>query len=221
MLPPVAGTDLPNFGFRDHWQPLFGEVRTYVRSGDQVDFEHWKQAVRRGEVFVTSGPIIDVQVNGEGPGGIVRLPVDGGKVSIRAELSSPRLLKTLEVVQLGRTLELIPEKNRIDLIHRWTIETELTIGESCWVAARGLGGAKIAVERGLKIQQPEMAHTGVIQILVGERPIRDPEAVQALRRQLSQQKEYYRTRAIFEKQQHRSEFIELFDQAIGKLDGSR
>ena len=26
-----AGTDLPNFGFRDSWQPFLGEVRTYAQ----------------------------------------------------------------------------------------------------------------------------------------------------------------------------------------------
>ncbi|HUV67495.1 MAG TPA: CehA/McbA family metallohydrolase [Sedimentisphaerales bacterium] len=56
IVPPAAGTDLPNFPFRDLWQPLLGEVRTYVHTGGKTDFDSFKQAVKRGEVFVSGGP---------------------------------------------------------------------------------------------------------------------------------------------------------------------
>ena len=219
IVPPVAGTDLPNFGFRDPWQPLLGEVRTYVRCGSRCDFEAWKQAVRQGRTFVTSGPVIQLEVNGEGPGGTVRLPASGGRVRIRASLASPRPLTSLELVRMGEPLAVRPAASQAgNGVSRLVIEQELMVESSCWLAARGTGGPKTAVNQGLGIQQSEIAHSGVVQILAGQQPIRSAADVAALRRQLAVQQEHYRTRANYEKVEHRLRFVKLFEQAIQRLD---
>ncbi len=218
IVPPLAGTDLPNFGFRDRWQPLLGEVRTYVRTGAKHDFVTWKEAVGRGEVFVTSGPIIQLEVGGVGPGGVVRLPPLGGQIAITAELASPRPLSVLEVVRLGRPIPVEALRSRDDGLHRLTIKKELQVTASCWIAARGVGGPKKAVEQGLRIRQNEMAHTGVVQVLVGDQPIRVESAIENLKQQLVRQQEYYRTQGRYEAQTHRLRFVDLFEQAMKRLD---
>jgi hypothetical protein len=218
IVPPMAGTDLPNFGFRDPWQPLLGEVRTYVHSGGQSGFDAWKQAVCRGEVFVTSGPIIRIQVDGAGPGGIVRLPPQGGEITITAELASPRPLETLEVVSMGQPISIEVKRTLVDGVHRLNVKQKLAITRSCWLAARGTGGPKKAVEIGLGIKQKVMAHTGVVRVLVGNEPIRMKAEVEKLRRQFSIQQEYYRTQANYEKPEHRLRFINLFEEALKKLE---
>jgi hypothetical protein len=218
MLPPMAGTDLPNFGFRDPWQPFLGEVRSYVRVGDERGFDAWKRAVSRGEVFVTSGPLIQLDASGQGPGEVVRLPPAGGEVTITARLDSPRLLKSLEIVRMGQPIPAQVRRSHENQIHRWTISSRLMIKESCWIAARGTGGPKKAVEKGLNIQQDEIAHTGVVQVLVGDQPIRSELEVQELRKYLVDQQEYYRTKAKYERNEDRARFVNLFEQAIKKLD---
>jgi hypothetical protein len=220
VVPPVAGTDLPNFGFRDSWQPLLGEIRTYVRAGKNRDFEAWKQAIRRGETFITSGPMIRFTVNGVGPGGTLHLPIGGGKVRITADLASPRELETLNVVQTGKQLAIGHKSTIEDSIHRLSISHQLLIKESCWLAARGIGQSKTAIERGLGIVQPVVAHTAVVQVLVGHSPIRSESAVALLRRELIRQQEFYRTKARYEKAEHRLRFVGLFDQALRRLDGT-
>ena len=218
IVPPVAGTDLPNFGFRDPWQPLLGEVRTYVRSGTKHEFENWKQAVRRGEVFVTSGPTIRFEVNGVGPGAVIRLPPQGGDITISAELASPRPLSSLEIVRMAQPISVKTAHTHEDGVHRLTVHKTVTITESCWLAARGTGGPKKAIERGLRIRQNEMAHTGVVQILVGDQPIRSQADMDRLKQQLVSQQEYYRTAANYEKPEHRLRFVDLFEQALKRLD---
>jgi hypothetical protein len=217
IVPPVAGTDLPNFGFRDPWQPLLGEVRTYVRSGVRNDFKAWKQAVRRGEVFVTSGPVIRLDVHGAGPGQVVRLPPQGGKITVTAEVASPRPLSTLEVVSMGQPLSIEVKRTHANGIHRLQGKKEVTITKSCWLAARAIGGPKTAIEQGLKIKQDVMAHTGVVQILVGNQPIRSQADIEKVRTQLVMQQEYYRTQASYRKSEHRLRFVDLFEQAINRL----
>ncbi len=217
VVPPMAGTDLPNFGFRDSWQPLLGEIRTYVRCGDRHDFESWKAAVRRGEVFVTSGPLLKFEVNGKGPGGIIHLPQEGGQITVSAELTSPRPLEIMEVVKMGQPLEFEVKKSHDKNIFRLSVNENLVITKSCWLAARGLGGPKTAVEKGLNIKQNEIAHTGIVQVIVGDTPIRSKPDVAKLHKHLAEQREYYRTQGNYEKAEHRLRFVNLFDQAIDQL----
>jgi hypothetical protein len=218
IVPPVAGTDLPNFGFRDSWQPLLGEVRTYLRLGNERGFDAWVAALRRGEVFVTSGPLIRFTVDSKPIGSLIRLPAGGGEVEVRAELTSPRRLKTLEIVRMGATILDRPQTFRKNGITTYSIVKKIPITESCWIAARGTGGPKVAIEQGLGIEQSELAHTGAIRILVGDRPIRSPSDVDALRARLVEQQEYYRSEGRYERAEHRSQFIQLFEDAIRKLE---
>jgi hypothetical protein len=70
QVPAVGGTDKMSAG-----TPL-GAVRTYARlaSDAPFGFDAWADAVRSGRTFVTSGPLLELSVEGEGPGGQLRLP---------------------------------------------------------------------------------------------------------------------------------------------------
>jgi hypothetical protein len=214
VLPPVAGTDLPNFAFRDWWQPLLGEVRTYVQVNDRIDFASWVQALRRGRVFVTSGPVIRFEVNGVGPGGIIELPAEGGEVEVFALLESPRPLDSLQIVAMGQAVDAPIQQRLENGIHRWEIKRRLRISDSAWLAARGTGGWKGELGRALGIQQREIAHTAAIQVLVGARPIRSQRALMTLAEQLILQQEFYRSTAQYERAEHRDRFLKLFEEAV-------
>jgi hypothetical protein len=226
VTPPAAGTDLPNFPFRDAWQPFLGEIRMHVRVGENRDFESWKQALLRGEVFVTSGPIIELAVNGVGPGGIVRLPA-AGEIEVAAELASPLPLKSLELVENGLVVGAEIDRAQADGIHRWRIRRRVLVERSCWLAARGEGDRKRALEAATGIQQNTVAHTAPITVLVGDQPITSPKDADYLLAHLAAQQEYYRTEGRFERPEHRARLLELFDLAIERLmaqshvDGSR
>ena len=217
IVPPVAGTDLPNYPFRDAWQPLLGETRTYVRVGKHRDFPSWKKAIRRGETFVSSGPLVRLTVNGVGPGGTVRLPASG-PVEIRAELSSPQPLASLEIIRNGQSLDLKPAQTKADGIHRWTVRHPVKIDESCWVAARGSGVAKEALQQATEIKQNAIAHTAAVRIIVGDRPIRSSTDARQLIAEMTRHRGAYRTEGRFERAEHRARLLNLFDQAIQKLE---
>jgi len=67
-----------------------GTVRTYAQlDGDQAfTYEAWKQAIRRGRTFVTSGPLMEVAVDGHAPGDCIRTPAGGGAVEVLWRLAS-------------------------------------------------------------------------------------------------------------------------------------
>ena len=61
-----------------------GAVRTYARikPGRGFTYAAWMDAVRRGDTFVTYGPLLDFAVAGQAPGAMLKLPANGGTVDV-------------------------------------------------------------------------------------------------------------------------------------------
>jgi len=48
-------------------------VRTYAYVGSQLSIEAWIEALRKGNTFFTTGPLLEFHVNGRMPGEIIHL----------------------------------------------------------------------------------------------------------------------------------------------------
>jgi hypothetical protein len=211
MLPPAAGTDLPNNPYREAWQPFLGSMRMYVKlPGSARGSDAWNAAVKRGNVFATSGPMISLKVNGAGPGETVSLPAGGGEVSIEAELSSPRDLRFLELVSNGRVValsELQASGGDPDIKHR-VIRRRRRVNQSTWFAARGVG-ARIEA-----LHQDAVAHTAAVKVIVGDQPVRSAADAKRFIEHISEQKEFYRRKAKYSNDAQRQSALAIFDKAI-------
>src|SRR5262249_19450471 len=66
---------------------LLGNTRPYANllKDEPFTYANWIEAVRAGRTFVTTGPIISVEVDGIGPGSVVELARANQAVRIRAE----------------------------------------------------------------------------------------------------------------------------------------
>jgi len=218
LVPPSAGTDLPNYPFREAWQPLLGETRIVVQVDDRRDFSDWTEAVRQGRVFTTSGPTISLTVNDAGLGETVQLPPKGGTVTVTAELAGPRPLRSLEVLLSGKPIEARTEDIGQDGIARHRLTATVPIKRSTWLAARGFGVRKKALSKGSQIEQTTHAHTAAIPVLVGDQPIWSPDDARQLRERLAKQKALYLARGNYEQESHREEMLDIFDRAIRELE---
>ena len=214
ILPPTAGTDLPNNPYRDWWQPFLGGMRMYVRSDAADGTTGWNNAVRRGEVFVSSGPIIHLSVNGKGPGGTIRLPAEGGFVEIETELASPLSPRALELVHNGKVMREASEVSSLGEVQTIKLRWRLEVRKSGWIAARGTG---VPIE---SVNQDAIAHSAAVRVLVGNQPIwSDPDA-EFLGEFLDRQKQFYETNGSFERPEHRRRTLDLYDQALEQLAAS-
>lgn len=218
ITPPMAGTDLPNFAYRDPWQPLFGEIRTYVRMPGIHSFSEWKRSLKSGQVFITSGPLVKFSVNGAEAGQTVFLPEHGGEIRVVGELASPRELQSLEVMRMGKVFPLETKRTHEDEIHRILVDQKIAIKESCWLALRGSGVKKTALEEGLGTPQSTFAHSGIVQVVVGNSPIRSERAVEAMRTRMKEQRHFYETKAEFAHDKDRAIFSSLFAKALRLLE---
>ena len=212
MLPPTAGTDLPNNPRREPWQPFLGGTRTYVRTHGAGGSLPWNESVRRGETFVTSGPVLEIKANGIGPGGTVCLPPDGGSVLTTATMESPRELGRLEIVKDG-TVEAAtdPQRQRDDGVRRIDLEARLHFSRSGWIAARGRGA------NGDLLGRSAVAHSSAIRVIVGEQPIWSEAIGASLATALRARRDYYRLNGKYRTEGDRRQVLETFDHAIVRL----
>lgn len=134
-VPIVGGTDKMSAGI-----PV-GGVRTYARLLDDQEFSFasWAQAVKAGRTFTTSGPLIEILVEGRHPGDCFYLPDKGGHINYEAYIESIYPVNELQIIYKGKVIEsvlsTIGEK-------RLRISGETVIQESGWIAARCLSQLK-------------------------------------------------------------------------------
>ncbi len=83
-----------------------GVVRNYVYLGDQFSVQAWFDALKAGKSFVTSGPMLAMRVNGEGPGAELNVQA-GDRLSIEADAQVSQDIGTLERLELYEQGELV------------------------------------------------------------------------------------------------------------------
>lgn len=127
-LPVVGGTDKMGA-----FTPV-GENRTYAYLGqDEFSFANWAKAVRRGNTFMTTGPLLSFLAEGHPPGSEIMLRPGGGTVEVVAEAKSVVPFHRLEIVLNGHVVAMKEElKGTRELILREKVQ----VSGPSWLAAR-------------------------------------------------------------------------------------
>ena len=124
----VGGTDKMSAGI-----PI-GGVRTFAHIGDEdLSFPAWARAVRAGRTITSSGPFVELAVEGRALGDSLALPAGGGTLSVEASAAAHQPLGSLEVVMNGRVVA------RVDGAEgetRLQLSSELRAEGGGWIAAR-------------------------------------------------------------------------------------
>jgi len=85
-----------------------GTVRTYARipDGQEFTYEAWKDSIRRGNTFVTYGPLVSFAVDGNQAGSRIDMSTGGGTVDVSWEVASVTLPMTrVELIVNGEVRE--------------------------------------------------------------------------------------------------------------------
>ena len=113
-----------------------GAIRTYTHIGDQeLTFDNWARATCAGRTFTSTGPMLNLRVDGHRVGDEIRLPGSGGTLSIEAEAEAVLPFHLLQVVFNGRVIAEVTAEGGATA---QTLRQEVTITESGWIAARCL-----------------------------------------------------------------------------------
>jgi hypothetical protein len=156
LVPAVGGTDKMSA------ITAVGTVRTYARIEPDVAFtyETWKQAIRRGETFVTYGPLLDFRVNGQPMGSRIAVSKRGGMVDVTWQVASVTVpLSRVELVVNGEIRESVAVPSNEASGH-WSVRVD----RSSWLAL---------LVRGHYAGQPEIvaAHSTPVMVEVEGTPL--------------------------------------------------
>ena len=155
-----------------HRSKLVGSIRTYVYTGARgLDTHAWFEGLRDGRAFVSSGPLVELTVNGHMPGDDVLLPA-GGAVDVTGHVRSVTTLDAVFVVCNGETVVDIPldgQRLAVDF------SRQVTIDRSSWCHLRAEGSRSERFPLDVAYVQ---GFTNPVWITVGDAPVRDAAAAE-------------------------------------------
>ena len=170
-LTALAGSDFPwcgrgpAYGLPAPAIAQIGNARFYAYVGGPLSFDGWFSAVKAGRTFVTTGPIVQLTVNGRMPGDTLDV-TPGTRVRVSAEaLGHDRQipLRSLEIVGHGKVLA----RSSGAGVTRLTAEVELPIDRGMWIAARAEAGTA------------QVAHTTPVYVTVNGGGFHNPDTLAA------------------------------------------
>lgn len=145
----VAGSDFPWCGkHHDHGRPernaRIGNARFYTQISRALSYVAWRNALRKGHTFVSSGPMLDLKANDAIPGDTLQVKKGARvKISVHAYGHPKQVpLQRLELVRHGQVIASAkPQEGNSQSSAHLSIETTLTADDGFWIAARSYAKA--------------------------------------------------------------------------------
>jgi hypothetical protein len=158
-LPVVGGTDKMGASM------AVGLQRTYAHlGGAEFNFANWTKAVRGGNTFTTTGPLLLFQVEGRPPGGEIELGGGNGELEFRLEARSCIPFQLLELVYNGRV---VASHEARDGTREAVWQDKVKVSGPGWLAARCSTGSGL---------RTNAAHTSPVYLRVRGQEVFSPPA---------------------------------------------
>jgi hypothetical protein len=177
-LPIAAGTD------KFYEEIPLGSNRTYVQAREPGDYAAWLDGIKSGRTFVSNGPILEFEADGQVPGDVVEFQ---GARQIKARVRARSILPftTLDIVLNGKTIRhktvAIPANTPADGLYSMEIETTVELSRSSWLAARVVDHPDLR-NRILPRDVSVFAHTSPVYFMRDGRKVREAASIVYLRK---------------------------------------
>jgi hypothetical protein len=186
-----------------------GWMRTYalLEEGEAFDYESWARAMRAGRTFSTTGPLVDLRVEGLGIGDTIRLPGSGGTLEARAWCSSCWPIGSLEIVWNGGV---VATERPGPGSRAAAVSARIPVQGSGWIAARCAGQDSQA-------SGYTAAHTSPVYVTCGDSRAFDAPAAQHMLTLVKGSIEYMQTIATTFDESSRKRMLKIFREAQSAL----
>jgi TolB protein len=157
----------------EHHNQLVGATRTYVFTGDRgLDLDAWLSGLRAGRSFVSSGPLVELNIGGKGPGQTLDLVKTGETVTVEATVRSITALDKVSLIFNGQVIEdvpLAPDRKSADF------RKPLRVSSSGWyhLRAEGRPDARFPLDAAYA-----QAFTNPVWVIADKQPIRNRMAAE-------------------------------------------
>jgi hypothetical protein len=209
-LPIAAGTDKMDVDI-----PL-GSNRSYVPTRREAGYAEWIAGTKAGKGFITNGPLLDFDVDGNVPGDTIRFDTPR-TVKARVVARSVLPFATLEIIRngdvVGHKTVFVQDNPPIDGVYSMEVEAEVSLDRSCWLAARVADdpdNKNRILPRGLSV----FAHTNPIYFLRGGAKVREEASIRYLERYVSGTLHWLRSAPPFTHPVDHDEAIRKSEQAL-------
>ena len=180
--------------------------RVYVQTGEKFTYERWLGGLQAGKTFITNGPALFLNVEGQAPGG--RIPSPAGKrrtLSGKIEWHSHYPLRCIELIHSSRVAGRREFAEDATQRHgEWAFDLE--IEKEGWIAARAYSDARDS------FAQPLYAHTSPIYIGAGRPPDLARESAAFFVRAIDESIRLIRQFGRFTRDEQRQEVLHLFNE---------
>ena len=217
-----------NCGFRvsassgsDKMSPAvpMGSARVYVKTGSKVDYPSWVEGIRKGNTFISTAPLIEIDVDGRGPGR--RYPrLEGLDRQRRPRSDGPRQIPVTDAL---RTFGDHPQREsrgvrqtegpaalRGTHSNGQTGSQRLGSGPLLRTGNAGLRRASRAL-----VRMPVFAHTNPVYVSLEDRPADPGEAPALFLDQIDYLKEYVQHRGIYPSAEVKQRVLDQIEEAAG------
>ena len=180
--------------------------RVYVQTEEEFTYANWLQGLRQGRTFITNGPALFLEMDGQQPGGHIDPPRGRSRqVSGQVEWRSFYPLRRIEVVHDG------------EVIHRQVLDEEMRQREGKWrfdveVEGDGWIGARAYGEARDSFAQPVYAHTSPVYIGTGLPARKVEESASFFARAIDESSELIHHFGRFTRDEQREEVLHLFEE---------
>jgi hypothetical protein len=135
----IAATASSDTTFDNEGRGVPGKVRVYTRVAGEPKLDRIAEAMKAGRNFVTSGPLLSLEIGNHQIGDVVRLdkPVQPkAKIKAWASGAAGEYLTSVELLSNGEVVKTWPINDRST---EFATEFELTAAPNTWYIARGYG----------------------------------------------------------------------------------
>jgi len=156
---PLFGTDSPK------WNARIGNVRFYTHVNGKFEYPAWKESLKSGHTFVSSGPMVLFSIDGKLPGDEIKLSKPG-KITINAKALGNKdqiPLSKLEIIAHGKVLKQVIPDGVDQTLENLEVNFDLDVEKGIWIAVRCYAGPN------------QVAHTTPIYITVNNDGFQNPE----------------------------------------------
>ncbi len=134
QLTPVAGSDFPYYD-------QAGAVRSYARVEGEFTPQAWYGALEKGNTFVTNGPMLTFEINGQGMGSAMSAG-RGDVLNIEATARINPDIDELDRLELVAHGDVVASVSTSDSEGTLTLRHQLTAQTGAWLAVRAYGKAQ-------------------------------------------------------------------------------
>lgn len=197
-LPVLGGTDKMSA------EVPVGAIRTYARldPDEPATFEAWAAAVRAGRTFATSGPVVELAIDGHEPGSVVALGSGGGTLEVRAVARAAQaVIDGIEIVMNGRVFA---TEFASAPVAELRLATSLEVRSGAWIAARVR--SPFLVHSAFATAMA--AHTSPVYIDVVDRPLSSPDDAAAIDAVIEGTARWLDTMAAVREERDRTRMVE-------------